>query len=85
MRADYARAHYAPTVPSIIADMAPVLAPAPVVVPTLGNDYPADAAAFIAQVGEDRARKFLEALAASLAPAFVEAMPDKPRRVKKAA
>lgn len=82
MRADYARAHYAPTVPGILADLAPALAPAPVVVPTLGNDYPADAAAFIAQVGEDRARKFLEALAASLAPSIVEAMPDKPRRVR---
>lgn len=82
MRADYARAHYAPTVPSIIADLAPALAPAPVVVPTLGNDYPADARAFVATVGEDRARLFLEALAATLAPAIVEAMPDKPRRVR---
>lgn len=82
MRADYARAYHAPAVPGILADLAPVLAPAPVVVPTLGNDYPADAAAFIAQVGEDRARKFLEALAATLAPAIVEAMPDKPRRVR---
>lgn len=82
MRADYARANYAPAVPGILADLAPAPAPAPVVVPTLGNDYPADAAAFIAQVGEDRARKFLEALAATLAPAIVEAMPDKPRRVR---
>ena len=81
MRADYARAYHAPAVPGILADLAPALAPAPVVVPTLGNDYPADARAFIATVGEDRARKFLEALAASLAPALV-AMPDKPRRVR---
>lgn len=82
MRADYARANYAPAVPGVLAGLAPVVVPAPVIVPTLGNDYPADAAAFIAQVGEDRARKFLEALAASLAPAIVEAMPDKPRRVR---
>lgn len=63
------------------AQGAPKVAPA--IVPTVGNDLPADARAFVAQVGEAKARAFLDALAAALAPAL-PVMPAAPVRVKRA-
>lgn len=73
---------------SFAALAAPETAPAPVLVaPALSNDYRADAHNFVMLMGEEKARKFLDALMAELSPVLAETpvKSRKPRVVKKAA
>ena len=53
-------------------------------VPIVANDYPAAAAAFVAQHGADKARLFLEALADVLQPTAAPAPAPAVKRVRKA-
>ena len=75
---------------SFAALAAPETAPAPapvLVAPALSNDYRADAHNFVMLMGEEKARKFLDALMAELSPVLAETpvKSRKPRVVKKAA
>ena len=72
--------------PAAHADLAMGNAPAMVapLAPVVANDYPAAAAAFVAQYGADKARLFLEALAAALQPTEAPAPAPTVKRVRKA-